>query len=188
MQESIILAISSAEEFVKKIFNVSTVYVFKSYGNTCKAFGMFLISPGKILREPASVCIYANLRGELTYVTSLSASYISNVHIGSRREIAMILDMYNPPCVSTVEFLCYLSDIVSIRRRELETATTFELYREISDDNYIYMIYKSRELDPKTIASIIILMISFKSYLEKKIDEKCLEYIAESMREKLRVL
>ncbi|NPA22894.1 MAG: hypothetical protein GXO23_01160 [Crenarchaeota archaeon] len=187
MQESIILAISSSEEFIKKILNVSTVYVFRTFGARCKVFGMFLISPGRILREPSSVCVYADNRGDLTYVTSVSSSYVNNRFRSSGREIAIVLDMYNPPCVTMVRFLCYLSETVEVER-ELELAGSFELYREVSDDNYLYMIYRSRDLNPRSIALTVITMILYKSYLEKKITKEDIARAAAYVREKLRTL
>ncbi len=188
MQESIILAISSAEEMVKKIFNVSTVYVFRTYGTNCKVFGMFLLAPGKIIREPTSVCIYANIRGELTYVTSLSLEKLPDIKRSSKRDIVMMLDMYNPPCVSTVRFLCYLSDIIDIDLRNLEFAYSFEIYEEVSEDNYAYMIYKSHDLDPKTISKIVIVMMLMRMLLEGKISREKTINVLREVEEKLRIV
>ncbi|NPB00346.1 MAG: hypothetical protein GXO10_03130 [Crenarchaeota archaeon] len=188
MQESIVLAISSAEEFVKKMLNVATVYVFRTYGVNCKVFSMFLLSPGRVLKEPSSVCIYASSRGELTYVTSLSLENLTRTVRSSRRDVVIALDMYNPPCTVTVRFLCYLSDLVDLEVRELEFACSFEIYEEVSDDEYAYMIYSSRDIDPKTIARIVITMILMKLYLENKIDKETIDKMASEMREKLRIL
>ncbi|NPA69479.1 MAG: hypothetical protein GXO26_01605 [Crenarchaeota archaeon] len=188
MQESVILAVSSAEELVKKIFNVSTVYVFRTFGTNCKVFGMFLLAPGRLIREPASVCVYANIRGELTYVTSLSLEKLSNVKRMSKKDIVMMLDMYNPPCVSTVRFLCYLSDIIDIDLKNMDFAYSFEIYEEVSEDNYAYMIYKSHDLDPRAVSKTVIAMILMKLYLEGKISKDKIIELSRDIEEKLRIV
>ncbi len=196
MIDAFIIAVSASEEKLNKIFNIATIYVFRTFGDRCNAFAMILTSPGKITKEPATVCIYAGFRGELTYVTSIPYEYVkkySNEKLKSRK--MLIVDMYKPPCILEVEYVCSGIDIIGrenmskIEDKELRNILkNIEVYREINEESYAYIILNYKGIDTNIITYCTTELILLREFIMNRLSIENLLEILNSLKEKIKIV
>ncbi len=199
ISDAFIIAIGSAEEKVKKVLNVSTVYVFRTYGKKCLAFAMFILSQSEDIREPTSVAVYAGHREEISYVTSLPYMYIESKLCNiTKKDIkrVIVLDMYNPPCTTVVEYICSLRHILEKEdvlaeiddEEMLNILDGIELYKEFNENSYAYLILNYRGIDPDIISKCVICMVFSREFLLDRITRSEFIRNINSIKEKIKII
>ncbi len=163
--DEFISAVSLAEEHVKKVFDVSAIYVFRTYGREVIAHGMYLmlIKDGN-LQVPFSVSLYLLSDGRILYISSTSRKKLEKyVNLRTDRPVlVLMLDFYKPPCVFSLVPVCKFKDILTKLSEGFNTfdneliniIENVEFYVDISEysGDFVYLMYSSSSLEPQRIA------------------------------------
>lgn len=192
--DEFITAISLAEEHVRKVMNVSSIYVFRTWGKNVLGHGMFVFQPSLGARRPTSVSIYLLSNGSLVYVLSISRTVLER-YINVRQDkpvIVLLLDFYNPPCVTSMIPVCSLAELLERAFPELANLDKLaQIYREtqccieVSDypADYAYLIFSSSSLDPRRIALYVVALCVAKLVLEGEINPRKAAQVIDKLEE-----